>query len=87
MRRPKRKSRSKRRRDRERQRRWQLKRLEKKRLLAEAYWDKHNAELIATESYVSYGAEKGDVLFDSKGYNHSGLEKTLERSFRDTEAC
>jgi len=53
-----------------------LKRLEKQRMLSEAYWDKHKAELIALASYVLHDTERGDVLFDVKGYIHPALESS-----------
>jgi hypothetical protein len=77
MRHHKKKSRRNRKRDRQRQRLWQLKHLEKKRLLAEAHWDKRKAEQIAMADYPLYDAEKGDVVFGPGGYVHPGLRRAL----------
>jgi len=57
--------------------------LERQRMLAEAYWDKHKAELVALASYSLHSAERGDVLFDVKGYVHPSLREMLSHVRRD----
>lgn len=52
----------------------QLKRYDRKRLLAEAYWDREVKESVALSSGGILQIDRGDVLHDAKGYIHPALE-------------
>ena len=53
--------------------------LERRRLLREAFWDKHRAELVAVHDYPFYGVMRGEVLFDRRGYVNPSLERQSQK--------
>lgn len=45
-------------------------------VLAEAYWDRQVKESVAVRTGGIVQVDRGDVLYDSRGYTHPALEES-----------
>lgn len=70
-----RKRRSNRQRDKDRRAFFLLRKIERRRLFDEAFWDGEHAETISLGSYPFLQIVKGEVLFDKRGYLNPSLER------------
>ena len=74
-------ARSKRRKDWLRYRAW----LQRRRMISlavrESWWDPERAELVALRSYPIVNVERGEVLFDKRGYASPSIEKQQCKSY------
>ena len=52
---------------------WLMRRMERRRMLEEGYWDREKAELVALGIYPLYNVGRGEVLFDQRGYVNPAL--------------
>lgn len=55
-------------RDNVRRKLWRLRKQERKRVLADSFWDPEKAELVAVDLYYLLDVEPGEVLFDQRGH-------------------
>ena len=51
-----------------------LRRIERRRMLDCAFWDKCRGETVSMGSYPFLNVGKGEVLFDKRGYLNPSLE-------------
>jgi len=66
-------ARSKREKDLRRRVFWLMRRMERRRMLREGFWDREKAELVALGVYPLYNVGRGEVLFDQRGYVNPAL--------------
>jgi hypothetical protein len=52
---------------------WLMRRMERRRMLREGFWDPEKAELVALGIYPLYNVDPGEVLFDQRGYVNPAL--------------
>lgn len=50
-----------------------LRRMERKRMLHDGFWDRRKAELVALGIYPLNNVGRGEVLFDNRGYVNPSL--------------
>ena len=73
-------SRRKHRRDRKRLRRYLLRKLEWRRMLDCAFWDRERGEKVVLGSYPFFNVAHGEVLFDRKGYLNPSLQQENKKT-------
>jgi len=66
-------ARSKRLKDKRRFEFWLMRKLQRRMLLAESYWDPERCELVALRDYPLLRISRGEVLFDRRGYVNPSL--------------
>lgn len=52
-----------------------LHRMERRRMFSEGFWDKCKAELISLDIYPIYNVDRGEILFDHRGYVNPSLDQ------------
>ena len=52
---------------------WLMRRMERRRMLDEGFWDRDKAELVALGIYPFHNVDQGEVLFDQRGYVNPAL--------------
>jgi hypothetical protein len=64
---------SKRERDRRPYLYWLLRCMERRRMMRESFWDRERAELVSLGVYPLHNVDRGEVLFDHRGYVNPAL--------------
>jgi hypothetical protein len=64
---------SKRERDRRRHLFWLLRRMERRRMIRDGFWDREKVELVSLGVYPLHNVDRGEVLFDHRGYVNPAL--------------